>query len=157
MRGPYAYLHKIPGKDFRPQLIDAFNTVFKVPQDKIRVISEIIEMLHTASLLIDDVEDSAVLRRGYPVAHSLFGTAQTINSSNYMMFHALRLLLELKVPEAVDIYTEEMLNLHRGQGLDLYWRDTSTCPTEEEYIEMVVHSMSATAHVYVQQYLCIWV
>jgi geranylgeranyl diphosphate synthase type 3 len=140
VRGPYLYLHKIPGKDFRPQMIEAFNTVFKVPADKIQVISEVIEMLHTASLLIDDVEDSAVLRRGFPVAHSLFGTAQTINSSNYMMFHALRLLLALNVPEVMTIYTEEMLNLHRGQGLDLYWRDTSSCPTEDEYIEMVMHS-----------------
>lgn len=141
VRGPYSYLHKIPGKDFRPQMIEAFNQIFGVPQEKIQVISRVIEMLHTSSLLIDDVEDSAVLRRGFPVAHSLFGTAQTINSSNYMLFHALRLLLQLGVPDAVTIYTEEMLNLHRGQGLDLYWRDTSTCPTEEEYIEMVMHSM----------------
>ncbi|KAL8684209.1 MAG: hypothetical protein Q9224_006518 [Gallowayella concinna] len=30
-----------------------------------------------------------------------------------------------------------MLNLHRGQGLDLYWRDTLTPPTEEEYLLMI--------------------
>jgi geranylgeranyl diphosphate synthase, type III len=32
---------------------------------------------------------------------------------------------------------DELINLHRGQGLDLYWRDSLTCPTEEEYVEMV--------------------
>jgi geranylgeranyl diphosphate synthase, type III len=32
---------------------------------------------------------------------------------------------------------EELINLHRGQGMDLYWRDSLTCPTEQEYIEMV--------------------
>lgn len=42
-------------------------------------------------------------------------------------------------PEAMVIFTEEMLRLHRGQGLDLYWRDSLTCPTEEEYFEMVAN------------------
>lgn len=32
---------------------------------------------------------------------------------------------------------DELINLHRGQGMDLFWRDSLTCPTEEEYIEMV--------------------
>ena len=45
---------------------------------------------------------------------------------------------------------EELVNLHRGQGLDIFWRDTLTCPTEEEYVEMVrgskfaSHSLSIT-------------
>lgn len=39
--------------------------------------------------------------------------------------------------EAVKIYTEELLNLHRGQGMDLFWRDTLTCPSEDDYLEMV--------------------
>lgn len=36
--------------------------------------------------------------------------------------------------------TEELINLHRGQGLDLFWRDSLTCPTEEEYMQMVLGS-----------------
>lgn len=94
-------------------------------------------MLHTASLLVDDVEDNSQLRRGIPVAHSIFGTAQTINSANYVYFCALQELLTLNNPEAIRIYTEELLNLHRGQGMDLFWRDTLTCPTEDDYLEMV--------------------
>ncbi len=31
----------------------------------------------------------------------------------------------------------ELLNLHRGQGLDIYWRDNMHCPTEEQYNAMV--------------------
>jgi geranylgeranyl diphosphate synthase type 3 len=34
-------------------------------------------------------------------------------------------------------FTAELLNLHRGQGLDLLWRDSLRCPSEEEYIAMV--------------------
>jgi geranylgeranyl diphosphate synthase, type III len=86
---------------------------------------------------VDDVEDSSLLRRGIPVAHSIFGTAQTINSANYVYFCALGELRKLKSHIAIDIYTDELLNLHRGQGMDLFWRDTLTCPTEEDYLEMV--------------------
>lgn len=32
---------------------------------------------------------------------------------------------------------EELLNLHRGQGMDLFWRDNLRCPTAEDYLEMV--------------------
>lgn len=86
---------------------------------------------------IDDIEDSSLLRRGVPVAHSVFGAAQTINTANYVYFCALQELARLRNPLTVEIYTEELLNLHRGQGLDLYWRDSLICPTAEEYVYMV--------------------
>ena len=37
-------------------------------------------------------------------------------------------------------HTDQLLELHRGQGKDIYWRDSMVCPTEEEYIEMVRQS-----------------
>ena len=83
------------------------------------------------------MEDSSILRRGIPVAHSIFGTPQTLNTSNYIYFVALRELQSLRSPLAITIYTEELLNLHRGQGMDLFWRDTLTCPSEADYLEMV--------------------
>jgi len=135
--GPYDYLFAQPGKDIRSQLIAAFNEWLQVPAASLEVITKVVGMLHTSSLLIDDVEDSSLLRRGLPVAHSIFGTAQTINSANYVYFQALLELQKLKNPEAINIYTEELLNLHRGQGMDLFWRDTLTCPTEDDYLEMV--------------------
>ena len=36
--------------------------------------------------------------------------------------------------------SEQLLELHRGQGKDIYWRDSYICPTEEEYMEMVRQS-----------------
>ncbi|KAI1081299.1 isoprenoid synthase domain-containing protein [Whalleya microplaca] len=135
--GPFDYLFAHPGKDFRSFLVNAFNAWLEVPPESLDVITKVVGMLHTASLLIDDVEDNSVLRRGLPVTHSIFGTAQTINSANYVYFCALQELQKLKNPKAIDIFTDELLNLHRGQGMDLFWRDTLTCPTEEEYLEMV--------------------
>ena len=135
--GPYEYLLNSPGKDIRKQLIEAFNAWLKVPPESLAIITNVVGMLHTASLLIDDVEDSSTLRRGVPVAHSIFGTAQTINSANYVYFAALQELLKLKNPRVIEIYSEELCNLHRGQGMDLFWRDTLTCPSEDDYLEMV--------------------
>jgi len=158
--GPYDYLYGHPGKDIRSQLIAAFNKWLNVPAESLEIITKVVGMLHTASLLyawffqaaehlrlpklirisfhrVDDVEDSSVLRRGVPVANSIFGTAQVINSANYVYFLALRELSKLSNPKMIEIFTEELLNLHRGQGMDLYWRDSLTCPSEADYLEMV--------------------
>jgi geranylgeranyl diphosphate synthase type 3 len=40
-------------------------------------------------------------------------------------------------PKLIQIFTDELLNLHRGQGMELYWRDSLTCPSEVDYLEMV--------------------
>jgi geranylgeranyl diphosphate synthase type 3 len=137
LTGPYDYLNGHPGKDFRAQLVKAFDAFLEVPQESLEVITKVVGMLHTASLLVDDVEDYSLLRRGFPVAHSIFGIPQTINSSNYIYFCALQELQKLKNPKVITIFAEELLNLHRGQGMDLFWRDTLTCPTEDDYLEMV--------------------
>lgn len=134
---PYDHLLKHPGKDIRHQLLVAFNTWLKVPDASLEIISKVVAMLHTASLLVDDVEDSSNLRRGVPVAHSIFGVAQTINSANYVYFCALDELSKLNNPNVLKIFTEELLNLHRGQGMDLFWRDSLTTPSEDDYLEMV--------------------
>ncbi|KAL4944970.1 hypothetical protein BDV06DRAFT_209839 [Aspergillus oleicola] len=136
---PLNYLTGLPGKDIRGKLISAFNELFQIPEQKLEIIKRVVGLLHVASLLIDDIEDSSKLRRGFPVAHSIFGIPQTINSANYAYFQAQSEVLELRSPQAFTIFTEELLRLHRGQGLDLYWRDSLTCPTEEEYLEMVTN------------------
>lgn len=55
----------------------------------IKIIQAIIADLHNASLLVDDIEDNSKLRRGIPVAHSIFGVAPVINTANYVYFLAL--------------------------------------------------------------------
>lgn len=137
VRAPYDYVISHPGKDFRAQLIAAFNTWLQVPPESLEIITRVVGMLHESSLLIDDVQDSSELRRGFPVAHNIFGVAQTINSANYIYFAALQELQRLNNPKVISIFSEELVNLHRGQGMDLFWRDTLTCPTEEDYLEMV--------------------
>lgn len=135
--GPFQYLCEVPGKNVRGMLIDAFQTWLQIPEEKIRVIKGIVTELHNASLLIDDIEDNSRLRRGVPVAHSIFGVASTINCANYVYFIALEKCLMLGNAEAMNCTVSELLNLHRGQGQDITWRDSLQCPTEEEYFSMV--------------------
>ena len=48
---------------------------------------------------IDDIQDNSILRRGIPVAHSIYGVASTINAANYVLFIALEKVISLKHPE----------------------------------------------------------
>ncbi|KAH3869566.1 geranylgeranyl pyrophosphate synthase-like isoform X1 [Dreissena polymorpha] len=135
---PYIYICQIPGKKVRSQLALAFNHWLQIPTDKLHIIGEATQMLHNASLLIDDIEDSSTLRRGIPVAHNIYGVPHTINSANYVYFLGLQKVLDLQHKDATRVFTEQILELHRGQGMDIYWRDTVSCPSEEEYKTMVI-------------------
>jgi geranylgeranyl diphosphate synthase type 3 len=137
---PYLYLKGYPGKDIRSAMIDAFDSWLKVDAQVLNTIKNIIEMLHTASLLVDDVEDASCIRRGVPTAHTIYGIPITINCANYVYFLALREILQLKSHEAVYIFTREMLRLHQGQGMELYFREHALCPTMHDYEEMIKNS-----------------
>ncbi|KAH7883379.1 terpenoid synthase [Phlebopus sp. FC_14] len=139
---PFAYIASKPGKEIRTLLIEAFNIWLAVPRPQLDVISRVVRMLHSASLMVDDIEDGAQLRRGQPVAHRIYGIPQTINTANYVYFLAYRELATLRdrivANKDLDlVVTDELLSLHRGQGLEIFWRDSLQCPTEEEYISMV--------------------
>ncbi|KAJ8951201.1 hypothetical protein NQ314_007702 [Rhamnusium bicolor] len=105
------------------KLMEPFNYILQVPGKNIS---------------IDDIQDNSILRRGIPVAHSIYGVASTINTANYTSFIALERVVELNNPEAISITLEQILELYRGQGMEIYWRDNFTCPTEEEYKQMVI-------------------
>ncbi|XP_074643488.1 geranylgeranyl pyrophosphate synthase-like [Tubulanus polymorphus] len=135
---PYEYILQVPGKHVRTKLSKAFNQWLKISDEKLENVMAVTQMLHNASLLIDDIEDNSILRRGIPVAHNIYGVAQTINSANYVYFLGLQKVLSLGHPDATTVFTEQLIELHRGQGMDIYWRDSYSCPTEEEYKEMVI-------------------
>lgn len=134
----FRYINSMPGKNVRGKMIDCFQLWMNVEStDVLNSIKDIVGDLHNASLMVDDIEDNSKLRRGIPVAHSIFGIPTVINSANYAYFLALEKCHALKNPEAMDVFVGELLNLHRGQGHDIMWRDDVKCPTEQEYMEMV--------------------
>lgn len=144
---PYNYISSKPGKSFRSKLISVFNEIYKLSTDKTAQISMLVAMLHNSSLLIDDIEDNSIARRGTPTSHTLFGVPLTINSANYMYFRAMEILQtisdndKMKLHDLMVIFNEEMINLHRGQGLDIYWRENLLhfIPDETMYYNMVMN------------------
>lgn len=153
---PYKYLEKVPGNKIRTAFMEAFNRLyFGVDNDTLMgEINDLVNILHDSSLLIDDVEDNSEFRRGEVCAHIKFGAPLTINGVCMMYFIAIRksenlaplftedVKLQTTISIAIlRIITDEMLNLHHGQGLDIYWRDNldmNNLPSEEEYYEMVM-------------------
>ncbi|KAL4947614.1 hypothetical protein BDW69DRAFT_190036 [Aspergillus filifer] len=59
---PYRYLTSLPSKGFRDQAIDSLNAWLRVPPSSVAVIKDVIKMLHSASLMLDDIEDSSPWR-----------------------------------------------------------------------------------------------
>ncbi|CAG8947289.1 unnamed protein product [Penicillium salamii] len=150
----YSYINSLPSKNVRLRLILALDSWYKVPEKSLLIIEGVINFLHCSSLLLDDIQDDSSLRRGKPVAHQIFGTAQTINTATYLINEAL-CLVQMLSPSAVSVYSgtpnpsyspgecstltlaEEMRNLHLGQSYDLHWSHHSQKPTPEEYFNMV--------------------
>lgn len=160
---PYTYLHNLPGnnQNMRYQFLVAFNKLYFVIEDEdvLAEIGSVIAIFHDSSLLIDDIEDSSLVRRGLACAHVKYGVALTINAGNLMYFMALKRAVT-SLPDlwlrhhgksnnvnvqndAYTILVDEMLNLHVGQGLDIYWRDSlakiweNELPSVAEYLDMV--------------------
>lgn len=133
----WAYINSHPGKNVRDHFIEAFQPWFRVPEDRLVLIKEIVGMLHSASLIVDDIEDRSTKRRGFDAAHIIFGEGKALNAANYVYFLALEKVLILQSTAAVEAYTKEMLNLHRGQGRDIWWRVDGHVPTPEAYDDMV--------------------
>lgn len=61
---------------------------------------------------MDDVEDNSELRRGEPVAHTIYGVPQTINTANYVYFQAVQELLKLQHNSS----TQDGTGVGKGKG-----------------------------------------
>ncbi|KAL4815396.1 isoprenoid synthase domain-containing protein [Aspergillus spinulosporus] len=134
---PYKYIESLPSKNTRDKFMDSLNCWLQVPASSYERVKNIINMLHNASLMLDDIEDISSLRRGQPATHTFYGTSQTINSANFVYVKTVKEVMQLDNPECMNIFTDELGNLHRGQSLDLYWRHHGRCPTIDDYIMMV--------------------
>ena len=94
-------------------------------------------MCITLHCRFDDIQDNSSLRRGIPAAHIVYGIANTISAAMYVNFISLQRVLSTNQHEMIKLYTEMMLEVWRGQAMEIYWRDNHNCPLEEEYLEMV--------------------
>ena len=135
-----AYNHVLTcgGKQVRTKMIKGLNTWLKVQQEKMEQVFGVIESFHNSSLLMDDIQDFAVLRRGRPCAHLIFDIVHSVHSGTYASFEKYSRSFPLEfMGSTCKIIAENLMKVAEGQGLDIYWRDTQTCPTVEEYLDMI--------------------
>ena len=106
-------------------------------------ITPLVEFVHTASLIHDDIEDNADLRRGKPAAHISYGLDTALNAGSWLYFEAPVCINRLAAPDALKLelyktYTKELRRLHLGQAMDIFWhRNPEIFPAESEYLAMV--------------------
>jgi geranylgeranyl pyrophosphate synthase len=82
------------------------------------------ELLHVGSLIVDDVQDRSIVRRGGPACHLIYGEPIAINAGTACYFLGQNLFQSVKVSDAAklklyDLYFEGMRGGHAGQALDL--------------------------------------
>jgi geranylgeranyl pyrophosphate synthase len=108
-------------------LLDALG---RNPEPFLDVIFVVPELLHTASLIIDDIQDNSALRRGQEAIHRRYGLNVAISAANTAYFLPLLLVLDHAALTAAEkqaiceVYQRQLVRAHLGQSLDIFWTDT---------------------------------
>lgn len=84
-----------------------------------RRLAEITELIHTASLLHDDVIDHSVSRRGAPSANVEFGNKMAVLAGDFMLGRASVALARLRDPEVTELLATVIANLVEGEFMQL--------------------------------------
>ena len=143
LSAPCASLVSGGGKRWRPLLAVLAYQLAGGSGDDIYTLAPLIEGIHTASLIHDDIEDNSELRRGKPAAHVAYGLDSALNSGSWLYFRALQSIEGYHAPADIklDLYTAALTHiraLHEGQALDIHWhRTTGFFPSRQDYERMI--------------------
>ncbi|AIN97361.1 polyprenyl synthase, putative [Leishmania panamensis] len=116
------------GKSWRSLvLVSCCNALSRQYFDCRRYIA-VAELLHVGSLIIDDIQDNSMVRRGEKCVHVEYGVATAINAGSACYFMAPRAariqdLPPEKASRIYQLYFDVLLAGHAGQGLDIYGLD----------------------------------
>ncbi|MDQ2049868.1 polyprenyl synthetase family protein [Natronolimnohabitans sp. A-GB9] len=102
------------------------------------------EILHNGTIIVDDIEDEASIRRGERALHHTYGEDIALNAGNAMYFLPLKILTEdpADLPAdrrlaAYEMLMYELNRTHLGQGMDICWHnEREVRVTPEQYLEM---------------------
>ena len=132
-------------------LVDAFG---EEPEEYLEY-AAIPEILHNGTIIVDDVEDGATMRRGGPALHHEFGLDVALNAGNAIYFLPLKVISrnpgDLDAEAQLDAYEMLMYELNRthlGQGMDIAWHNQEEIQaTEAQYYEMCACKTGALARI----------
>lgn len=113
------YIINSGGKRLRPALVvlsaGAFGYAGKHHYD----LAAIVEFIHTATLLHDDVVDSSELRRGRATANAIFGNAATVLVGDFLYSRAFQMMVELQNLRVMEILAATTNTIAEGEVLQL--------------------------------------
>jgi hexaprenyl-diphosphate synthase len=97
---------------------------YNFPEDPLvlpsqRRLAEITELIHTASLLHDDVIDFSTTRRSQPSANTMFGNKMAVLAGDFLLGRASVALARLRDPEVIELLATVIANLVEGEFMQL--------------------------------------
>jgi octaprenyl-diphosphate synthase len=124
------------GKRLRPLLMVLSARVCGYTGSYDITFSSAIEFLHAATLLHDDLVDDASLRRGKPVAHSVYGNAITVLVGDFLLARALAISAETGKIEIIKVISKLTEEMSQGEVFQLM-RKGDTSLSEAEYLSVI--------------------
>ncbi|MCN4143582.1 MAG: octaprenyl diphosphate synthase [Thiohalomonas sp.] len=143
------YIINSAGKRLRPVLVLLSANAFAYNDSKGSdttdehdvTLAAVIEFIHTATLLHDDVVDESALRRGKETANELWGNAASVLVGDFLYSRAFEMMVGVESMKVMEILSHSTNTIAEGEVLQLLnCNDAST--TEARYIE-VIHYKTA--------------
>jgi octaprenyl-diphosphate synthase len=130
------YIINSGGKRLRPLLSVLAARAVDYKGDKHLKLAAIIEFIHTASLLHDDVVDESLLRRGRETANAMFGNSASVLVGDFLYTRSFQMMTELDSMEVLKVLADTTNVLAEGEVLQLMnCNDPNT--TEANYMRVI--------------------
>jgi octaprenyl-diphosphate synthase len=130
------YISRKKGKQLRPRLCLLSAGLCGEPTENTYRAAALIEMIHVATLIHDDVVDDANLRRGWPSINRLWKNKLAILVGDFMFSKALTNMIHLKDFDALDILSSTAERLSQGE-IQQIEQAIKKNMTEKIYYQMV--------------------
>ncbi|MCL5254705.1 MAG: octaprenyl diphosphate synthase [Gammaproteobacteria bacterium] len=135
------YIINSGGKRLRPQLAVLAARALGYEGDKHHLLAAIVEFIHTATLLHDDVVDESMTRRGRDTANALFGNEASVLVGDFLYTRAFQLMVKTESMRVLEVLADATNVIAEGEVLQLMnCNDPST--TETSYFQ-VIYSKTA--------------
>lgn len=130
------YIINSGGKRVRPLLVILTAKAFAESDERAIKLATVIEFLHTATLLHDDVVDTSDMRRGNPTANAMFGNAPSVLVGDFLYSRSFEMLVELSCIPVMTILAKATGIIAEGEVLQLI-NVKNPDTTEEQYMEVI--------------------
>lgn len=124
------------GKRIRPLLLMLMARALAYEGENHTKAAAIIEFIHTATLLHDDVVDGSYLRRGKKTANNIFGNSASVLTGDYLYSRAFQMMVTLNQMKIMEIFADATNTIAEGEVLQLLHCNSSDI-TETQYMQII--------------------